>query len=134
MGITRKRFLQGAAGATVVLLIQGCGGGGGGGGGMAATTGGGAYGGGMVAQPTGCGANAISNNHGHALAIPVADLDATTDMTYSIAGTAGHDHTITLTAAQLATLKGGGTVTVTSTVTNAPTFGSHAHTVTVGCM
>ena len=131
MGMTRKRFLQGAAGSTVALLLQSCGGGGGGSGG-ASTTGGG-YGGGMM-TPTGCSAETISANHGHTLSIPVADLDATTDKVYSIAGTAGHDHTITLTATQLATLKAGGTVTVTSSVTNAPTFGSHSHAVTVGCM
>jgi len=132
MGMTRKRFLQGAAGGTVVLLIQSCGGGGGGGGATTMTTGGG-YAGGMM-PPTACGADAITNNHGHALSIPVADLDSTTDKVYSIAGTAGHDHTITLTAAQLATLKSGGSVTVTSTVTNAAPFGAHSHDVTLACM
>jgi hypothetical protein len=132
MGMTRKRFLQGAAGGTVVLLVQACGGGGGGGAGgaMASSTSG--YDGMM--QPASCGAETIANNHGHTLAIPVADLGATTEKVYSIAGTAGHDHTITLTAAQLATVKGGGTVTVTSTVTDAAGFGSHSHDVTVACM
>jgi hypothetical protein len=136
MGMTRKRFLQGAAGGTVVLLIQACGGGGGGGGSVPASssaTMGGGYD--ATTQPSAaCGAKTISNNHGHALTIQTSDLASTMDKVYSIAGTAGHDHTITLTAAQLATVRGGGTVTVTSTVTNAPVFGSHSHDVTVTCV
>jgi hypothetical protein len=95
-------------------------------------TGGGPYGGMM--QPAGLRAETITSNHGHTLAVPIADLDATTDKVYSIAGTAGHDHTITLTAAQLAMLKSGGVVTVTSSVTNAPVYGTHSHDVTVACM
>jgi hypothetical protein len=39
-----------------------------------------------------------------------------------------------LTAAQLAMLKSGGVVTVTSSVTNAPVYGTHSHDVTVACM
>jgi len=133
MAVTRKQFLQAAAGGTVVLLVQACGGGGGSSSstGMAGNTGG-AYGG--MAQPAGCGATTITNNHGHALSIPFADLDSTTAKVYSIAGTAGHDHMITLTAAELAMIKAGGSVTVTSTTTNVAPFGAHSHDVTVNCM
>jgi len=53
----------------------------------------------------------ISNNHGHALSIPLADIEAGADMTYSAMGTATHCHEVTLTAADFATLKGGGSVT-----------------------
>ena len=82
MGLTRKQFLQGAAGGTVVLLIQSCGGGGGGyAGGQAGMTNGGYNG---TVQPMSCGADAISNNHGHALAIAISDLDSTTDKVYSL--------------------------------------------------
>ncbi|MFL6664286.1 MAG: hypothetical protein ACJ8G7_19105 [Rhizobacter sp.] len=132
MAITRKQFLFGLAGGTVTLLVQGCGGGGSGTG----TAGVGAGGGynGMPNPVSACGAGAITNNHGHAVTIPSADLDATTNRTYSIMGTATHDHSITLTPAQLATLKGGGTVVVSSTVTTAAGFGSHNHDVTVTCM
>ena len=76
----------------------------------------------------------ISGNHGHVLTVPTADLDSATAMTYSIMGAATHDHMVTLTPAELAQLKAGQSVTVTSTVTNASGFGSHSHGVTVSCM
>jgi len=120
MSITRKRFLEAATGGTILLILQACGGGG-------DST----YGGGQgVSSPQSCGASgsAISGNHGHQLTIPLADLDSTVDKTYDIQGTAGHDHQITLTAAQLQMLKAGQTVTVGSTTTL-----SHAHNVTTGC-
>ncbi|WP_372527208.1 hypothetical protein [Piscinibacter sp.] len=120
MSMTRKEFLAGVAGGTVVLLFEGCGGGGS------------SYsGGGMT---TTCGATAITGNHGHSLTIPKTDLTSTVDKAYSIAGTAGHDHTVTLTVAQLGQLNAGQNVTVTSSVTNAAGIGSHSHDVTVSCM
>ena len=130
MSMTRKRFLGSVAGGTVVLLFQACGGGGSSGGTSMA---GGGYGNPMPA--TGCGSSGtqISGNHGHELTIATADLDSTTAKTYSIMGAATHDHMVTLTAAQLAALKAGQVVTVTSTVTDAPTFGSHSHNLTVSC-
>jgi hypothetical protein len=60
--------------------------------------------------------------------IPASDLDSTVDMTYSIHGTATHDHTVTFTTAQLQMLKAGQEVTVTSTETLA-----HNHNVTASC-
>ena len=54
---------------------------------------------------------AISANHGHSLEIPLADIEAGVDMTYSAQGTAMHCHEVTLTAADFATLKAGGSVT-----------------------
>jgi len=132
MSMTRKEFCGGLAGATVLLLIQGCGGGGGYsgtslGGGMTSTT---------TTTATSCGAagSAISNNHGHMLAIARSDLDSLTDKVYSIMGTATHDHTVTLTAAMLAQLKIGLTVVVTSSVTTDAVLGAHSHTVSVTCM
>jgi len=119
------------AGGTVVLLFQGCGGGSSYSGNTAA--------GGMYGNPmptAGCGSSGaqISSNHGHMLTVPTADLDSTTAKTYGIMGTATHDHSVTLTPAQLAQLKAGQSVTVTSTVTNAAGFGSHSHDVTVSCI
>jgi hypothetical protein len=70
----------------------------------------------------------IGTNHGHAVMIPAADVNAGAEMTYSIQGTSGHDHEITLTAADMTSLQGGGTVMVTST-----TGASHTHEVTVMC-
>lgn len=122
MSMTRKGFLGAATGGTVLLILQACGGGGG------------AYGSsGSMGDPQGgmCGASgtAIAGNHGHVLTIATADLDSTVDMSYSIQGTASHTHTVTLTVAQLQAIKGGGTVTVTSSTTL-----SHDHVLTVSCM
>ncbi len=70
----------------------------------------------------------ISANHGHVLSVPGADLAATRDHDYNIAGSAGHSHTVTLTQAQLTMLASGATVTVTSTL-----GGGHTHDCTVHC-
>jgi len=119
--ITRKRFLISLFGSTAAVLLEGCGGGGDG-----------------YSSPTpspspsppaaGCDATAISGNHGHALEFPKTDLDSMADKNYNIMGTADHNHSVTLTVAQLATLKAGGSVTVTSSTTS-----GHSHDVTVGC-
>ena len=138
MKLTRKEFLRvGAlAGATVTLIITGCGsdddgdgtgGSGGSGGGTGGAGGAGGGTGGSAGSTGGC-TTTIGANHAHAFDVPAADLDSTTDKTYSIQGGSPHDHMITLTAADLATLKGGGSVTVTSTETNA-----HSHPVTITC-
>ncbi|HUG23571.1 hypothetical protein [Piscinibacter sp.] len=120
MKMTRKQFLGLAGGTTVVMLVHGCGGGS-----SAGTAG-------TPAPPAGndCGAAGaeISANHGHEVTIPDADLDATASQTYSIRGTADHDHTITLTAAMLAALKAG-----TSVVVSSSSAVGHMHDVTVSC-
>lgn len=115
--MTRKGFLGAAAGGTVLLLLQACGGGG-----DDDDT--------PPGSLTGCSSTgaAISGNHGHALSIPAADLDSTTDRTYSIQGTSNHGHMITLSAAQLAALKALQSVTVTSS-----TDLGHDHGVTITC-
>jgi len=125
MDISRKTFLSSMAGATVTLWLQGCGGGGGG------------YGSSNNAPAGGvtCGAGAadISNNHGHTLVVLKADLDSTTDKTYNLSQSVdGHTHSVTFTVAQLALLKGGAMVPVTSSTTVASSTygGTHSHTVT----
>lgn len=114
MTITRKHFLGAAAGASVLLLLQGCGGG--------------DYDDPPGGQACGAGAGAIAGNHGHLLAIPRADLDATSARTYAIQGSANHAHSVTFTVAQLGDLKAGRSVTVTSTTDSA-----HSHAVTASC-
>jgi hypothetical protein len=50
----------------------------------------------------------IADNHvhlSHSMTVTAADVDAGVDKTYSIPGTAMHDHTVTITAAQFAQLK-----------------------------
>ena len=136
MSITRKQFLGSVTCGTVTLLIQACGGGG-----TAALAlfGGGTNGGGTNGNPTpasSCGSSGaeITGNHGHVLTVPTTDLTSTTALTYSIMGSATHDHLVTLSPADLAQLHSGGTVTVVSSVTDAPTFGPHSHGVTVTCV
>jgi len=109
MDISRKRFCASMAGATVTLWLQGCGGGGGG------------YDGGTTTPPAsttcGAGVNNITGNHGHTLTILKADLDSTVSKTYNLSAsnTDGHIHSVTFTPAQLASMKTGGTATVTTT-------------------
>jgi hypothetical protein len=114
--VTRKAFLVQLAGGGWLLATGGCGGGGD------------AYGSGPAPAAGGCGATSITDNHGHALAIPTADLSSATDKTYSIQGAADHGHDVTFSAAQLAQLKAGQAVMVTSTIAF-----SHSHDVTEAC-
>ncbi len=76
----------------------------------------------------GANATTITSNHGHSLSVSRADIDAGVAKTYSIQGTSGHDHNITLTAANFNTLKSAKTIQVEST-----SGGSHRHDVTVTC-
>ena len=76
-----------------------------------------------------CGATAIAGNHGHVLTIPATDVESTVDMVYSILGTADHNHLVTLTAAQLAQIKGKTALVVVSTIGG----DGHTHQVTVNC-
>ena len=123
MTITRKTFCASLAGSSVTLLLQACGGGGG-------------YSSpGTPATPgSTCGASGIdiSDNHGHALTIPKADLDLATDKTYALTpGSDGHTHSVSFTVDELRTLKGGASVTVTSTsATLTGAYGGmHSHSV-----
>jgi hypothetical protein len=108
MEISRKRFIESLASGTVLLLIQGCGGDDD-----------------EPPPPSACGVT-ITNNHGHVLTIASADLSSTTSKTYDIQGTADHTHNVTLSPTQLAQLKSGGSVSVTSTQTN-----QHSHPITI---
>lgn len=71
----------------------------------------------------------ISGNHGHGFTVSQADVDAGVERTYDIEGTAGHTHTVTITAAQFATIGSGGNLTVVSTTGQA-----HTHMITVSCV
>ena len=122
MNITRKQFCGALAGSTVVLLLDACGGGG-----YSAPAGGG------MAYSCGASGASIVGNHNHVLVIPTADLDSTVSKSYGMMGTATHDHQITFTAAQLLTLKMGGSVTVVSGPALAPATDGHTHSVTALC-
>jgi len=79
-----------------------------------------------------CAANgtnsSIGGNHGHTLSVSQSDVQAGTQKTYSIEGTAGHDHTVTLTVANFSSLQGDNSINVNST-----TDDGHTHSVTVSC-
>jgi hypothetical protein len=72
-----------------------------------------------------------SQMHTHTVTVNAATLNATTSqtLTTSSAGAgAGHTHMVTLTAANLATLRGGGMVDVPSTNDS-----QHTHTYRIRC-
>jgi hypothetical protein len=77
----------------------------------------------------GASATAFANdpNHGHSITIPKTDIDAGVDKTYPSIGFVGHDHTLTVTAADYAQLAAGNSVTISSSVTG------HKHDITLRC-
>ncbi len=76
------------------------------------------------------GANAISisSNHGHSLVVSKADVEAGTEKSYSIQGSSGHNHSITISADNFAVLKDTKSIQVESSRDS-----SHRHDVTVSC-
>lgn len=122
MTMTRKEFLRSllgvGAGVAGVAAIAACGGDDGGGGQVDAPAA-------SCTNPT----NSISANHGHTLAVPIADVNAGADKTYDITGSSAHAHSVTITATQFMQLKNGQTLNLTST-----SGGGHTHGVTVMCV
>lgn len=72
----------------------------------------------------------IADNHGHVLTVTPSDINGGVDKTYDIMGTATHTHSVTVTAANFATLQSNanGSVQVTSTVNSL-----HSHVCTIVC-
>lgn len=70
----------------------------------------------------------IGSNHGHTVEVPAADIAAGADVTYDIQGTSGHEHSVTVTAADFAMLAAGTAVTVESS-----NGAGHTHSVTISC-
>jgi hypothetical protein len=72
----------------------------------------------------------IGSNHGHTITVSMTDVMAAADKTYDIMGTSAHTHSVTVTAANFASLMNNpdGSVMVTSTSSNA-----HSHTITILC-
>ena len=73
--------------------------------------------------------------HSHMLTVLASTLSMTADTTLQTSGyppdsSGAHFHTIVLTVANLTTLKGGGTVTVTSSLDGDPV---HSHMFMVSC-
>ena len=85
-------------------------------------------GGGGDCLANGARASGISGNHGHSLVVSRADVNAGAEKTYTIDGTAGHSHSITITTADFDKLKNNEPIEVTSTVSD-----SHDHIIIVSC-
>ena len=64
------------------------------------------------------------------MTIPASDLQAATDQTINTSVILGHMHSVTLAVADLAVLRAGGQVTVTSTPAGTP---AHMHMYSVSC-
>lgn len=83
---------------------------------------------------SGCGADLklegdkIAQNHGHVLTIKKDELAAKENKTFNIQGTGDHPHDVTVSADQLARLRNGERVEVTSSNTN-----GHTHKMTLEC-
>jgi hypothetical protein len=68
---------------------------------------------------------AISGNHGHTAVVTAAQLTAGGALELNIQGTSAHTHTVSLDAAEIASIRSGQRVAKTSSNNN-----SHTHTVT----
>ena len=98
----------------IVITVSGCGGG--------------SDGPGAPSNPGDGEEGAISANHGHRVRITSAELTAGGQLTLSLGGATGvpdHSHTVSLTAAEVVSIRDGGRVSKTSTAEEA-----HQHTVT----
>ncbi|MFN0250551.1 MAG: hypothetical protein ACKV2T_26970 [Kofleriaceae bacterium] len=72
--------------------------------------------------------NQIGSNHGHALAIPIADVNAGAAQTYNLTGGA-HAHTLAISATQFTQIKNGQTLNIATS-----TGAAHTHMVTIMCV
>ena len=117
--VTRTQFLAQLASGGWAFALGGCGGGGG------------DYNAPSPPPPAPavtCNATLITGNHGHSLSIPIADLNSSVAMSYGIQGTADHSHQVSFSAAQLAQLRAGQTVTVTTSAS-----AGHTHDLSEAC-
>jgi hypothetical protein len=70
----------------------------------------------------------IGSNHGHSLTVSKTDVANGVDKTYGIGGSSGHDHDVTITAADFTTLKNNNSIQLSSTSGD-----GHTHSVSVSC-
>lgn len=88
----------------------------------------------MCADPLATSQLADSTGHTHTLFVALSTLTMTTDQTSITTpfpeNSGGHFHAVTLSVADLATLRGGGSVTKTSTMAGDP---AHSHMYMVSC-
>jgi hypothetical protein len=128
--LTRREFLNKAAGATVTLVLTpvlgACG-----------SSSSGTTTSSNPTQPACDGVaetSTVQESHDHTVCVPNSDLTAppAAGATYTTSNVSSHTHTITLSAAQLATIASGGTVTVNTSNVVDPLDGvAHVHTFTI---
>jgi len=70
----------------------------------------------------------ISNNHGHILTVPKADVIAADWKSYSFTGNADHSHSVMVSSANFTTLKSNLQISVNSTSGD-----GHTHNATISC-
>jgi hypothetical protein len=117
--LTRREFTLEAALALlagcVITISDGCGGG------TTSPT--------PVAPPADI-TGVISANHNHVGVITSAQITAGNAITFSIQGTAVHNHTLSMTQADMTTLKNRQSVSRESSTDPSNTYGLHSHVVT----
>ena len=83
-------------------------------------------------DPNDCLANgtssSIGSNHGHSMTVSKTDVENGTEMTYAIQGSSGHNHQVTISAANFTALKNNNSIQVTSSSDD-----GHTHSVSVSC-
>jgi hypothetical protein len=72
--------------------------------------------------------SSIGSNHGHSLTVSKEDVSAATEKSYSIQGSSGHNHNVTITAANFSDLINNQSIQVSSSSSS-----GHTHNVSVGC-
>jgi hypothetical protein len=75
--------------------------------------------------PAGAREGVVSNNHGHRAIVEAADLSSTSTITIDLRFRATHNHELTLTPLELASISENGRVVKSSSTTE-----GHSHTVT----
>jgi len=70
----------------------------------------------------------VSSNHGHSINVPKDDVELGVEKQYSIQGSANHNHLITVSDSDFASLKINQQIQITST-----SGGGHLHSVTISC-
>ncbi len=70
----------------------------------------------------------ITGNHGHNLTVSKDDVSDGIEKTYAIDGSAGHSHSVTVTAANFITLRNNQQISLSST-----TGSGHNHSIAVSC-
>ena len=67
----------------------------------------------------------VSNAHSHTANVPASDQQKAVATTYTTSNVQAHEHTVVMTGAQLSSLAGGGSVTVTTSASTVT--GVHTH-------